>query len=330
MYCGSCGRPWWESTKESTWAAYQAASDTPAPWQTGQNAWPPATQRDRSASRQRKRKQKGAGKGAEQQQALERPALPTPPRPPAPALPPSSASATTATTTASSLAEQQLGSLLTALQSQKGSLPPAVVTALEGIALTSAGQEAKDLHRAVQQQARAKQELAKLASQRLASSSAWATYLQDVTNTVTAQMEKHAKSMTAIEEAEVQWKTHLLAASAELAKLSDQRGTEPDSAEEDTAMENTKAWALAETTKSEQLAQQQQLLASLKNASAAAASMATAVKREGSRTPRRKRTVDQLMIDSSPELAKESDETKAKLSASLEELGKAPPGQPLT
>ena len=309
--------------------AYQV-SETGTPWQSGQDPWPVASPRDRSASRGRRRKKgsgKGTGKGAEPLQAPERPALPTPPQPPTPSLPPPEAAPPASSAAAPSLAEQQLGSLLTALQSQKGSLPPAVVTALEGIAMSSAGQEAKDLHRAVKQQARAKQELAKLASQRLASSSAWAKYLQDVTSTVHAQMEKHAKNMEAIDAAEVQWKTHLLTASTELAKLSDQKEIE---SEEDMSVEASSAWALAETCKNEQIAQQQQLMASLKEASAAAASMATAVKREGSRTPRRKRQAEQMTVDSSPELSKDDDATKAKLAASLEELSKAPPAQPFT
>ena len=233
-----------------------------------------------------------------------------------------------AATSAPSLAEQQLGSLLTALQSQRGSLPPEVVTALEGIALSSAGQEAKDLHRAVQHQQKAKQELAKLASQRLAASTAWAKYLQDVTETVTKQMEDHAKSMTAVEEAEAQWRVQLQVASAELAKLSDQKVIEE--LEDDANMETSKASdAIAEVHKTEQLAQQQQLLASLREASTAAANMATAVKREGSRTPRRKRPVEQMMVESSPELGKDN-EADIKLTAPLDVLAKAPPGQPFS
>ena len=210
------------------------------------------------------------------------------------------------------------------LQSQKGSLPPEVVTAIEGIALTSAGQEAKDLHRAVKQQARAKQELAKLGAQRLASSAAWASYLQEVTETVTKQMAAHDKHMASLDEAEAQWRSHLQTASTELAKLSDSRVTdEPD---DDAAMETSKATdALAISRRAEQQTQQQQLLNSLREASQTAASLATAVKREGSRTPRRaKRPPDgDLTIDSSPEMKEDEDTAKAKLAMPLQELSTA-------
>ena len=139
-------------------------------------------------------------------------------------------------------------------------------------------------------------------------------------------MEAHAKSMAAVEEVEAQWKVQLQVASAELAKLSDQKAAEE--LEDDANMETSRASdAIAEVSKTEQLMQQQQLLSSLREASMAAANMATAVKREWSRTPRRKRPVEHMTVESFPELGKDG-EVEAKLAAPLDALAKAPPGQP--
>ena len=160
-------------------------------------------------------------------------------------------------------------------------------------------------------------------------SSAWASYLQEITDTVIKQMAKHDKSKTDLENAEAQWRIHLQTASAELVKLSDSRPLEET--EEDASMEATRAWdALAATRKVEQQAQQQQLLNFLREASQAAAVMATAVKREGSRTPRRTKrpASNELTIDSSPDMKEDEATVQAKLAAPLAVLADASPAPP--
>ena len=239
VYCGKCGHPWWETDEFQAYHTTEAAT----PWQYQQPWMNPPSPRDRrrppraqSADEKRRGpKPKGGGKADGKGTTLAE-ALPAPPQPIAVNHPQTTAS----TAAAPSVAEQQLGSLLTALQSQQGNLPPEVLQAIEGIALTSAGQEAKGLHRAVNMQQKAKQELAKLGAQRLTACSTWAAYLQKVTETVTKQLQDHEKGLKAIDEAEISWRQSLQTASAELAKFTEQRPAE----EEDDAMsmEAVKAW----------------------------------------------------------------------------------------
>ena len=250
---------------------------------------------------------KGAGKGAGKKGEGTKGFAPLPPPPapvqlatpaqtPAPSAPP-----------APTMAEQHLSALVLALQSQKADLPPTVLQALEGIAQTNAGAEAKDLHRAVQQQTKAKKELAKVRAQRQSCMSAWAQYLRDVTETVTKQMDAQKEAIQKLEDAELQWAEALQSASAELGRLSKVTDTIAELPAEDPLAESAAALeAQNRKRKALELEQQQQLLASLNAASFSADSMAQAAKREGSRTPRRQRVAQESMaVSSSPELAKD-------------------------
>ena len=338
-YCGTCGHPWWETVPND--ASYQTQT-VATPWREAQHTWsqapipaPQAEGRQRSLTPRGRRRHKGKGTGKAKGKD-EPPApgtkpqpLPPPPKPPAVQFPPATASSSAASTAA----EQHLGTLLTALQAQKGNLPPEVLQAVEGIALTSASQEAKGLHKAVTLQQKAKQELARIAAQRLSSSTAWAKYLQEVTETVQKQLQSHEASLKEMDEAESSWRQSLQEASMELSRLSDQRVGEED---EEMAAETVKAWdALASTRRQEQHAQQQQLMISLRQATETAASMASAAQRETSRTPRR--TKRPLPDTSSPELLPGSavkDESKEpnqdKLDATLQELSGNVGGQHFT
>ena len=333
-YCGTCGTPWWEALPEAG-GTYQSPQ-VETPWRAAQHTWsnapaPPSggdRQRSLTPRGRRRAKAKGAGKGngkgagkpaggkPTEGAGLTVPPLPPPPKAPAVTFPPvPSGPAPT-----SSAAEQHLGTLLSALQSQKSNLPPEVLQAIEGIAHNSAGQEARELHKAVSLQQKAKQELAKIGAQRLTACATWARYLQEVTATVQNQQLR-------LDDAEASWRQSLQGASTELAKLSEQRTEEE---EDEMAVETANAWdALANARRQEQQAQQQQLMISLQQATETAASMANAAQRDNSRTSRRaKRPPPE---GSSPELAPAGEgkdvpkgPDQEKLAATLSELSGKP------
>ena len=204
------------------------------------------------------------------------------------------------------MAEQQLGALITALQAQKTELPSTVLQAMEGIVHSSAGAEAKEHHRAVKQQTKAKQELAKVRAQRHACMNAWAQYLKDVTATVTRQMAEQQSTVQSLDEAEAQWTEALKTANSELNRFSAVKLEDaPAEMAEEAMMETPMALdAINKKRKALESEQQEKLLASLHAASQTADSMVQAARREGSRTPRRQRTAQDTMdIHSSPELA---------------------------
>ena len=150
-----------------------------------------ARQRSYTPRGRRRPKAKAAGKGAKGAEGAPGPSMPPlPPPPKAPAI--TFPAAAAAAAPASTAAETHLGNLLTALQAQKGNLPPEMLTAIEGIAHTSASQEARGLHKAVSLQQKAKQELARIGAQRLTACASWAKYLQEVTETVHKQLTQHA------------------------------------------------------------------------------------------------------------------------------------------
>ena len=318
VYCRKCGSPWWETGEEEAQQPYQA-QDVGVPWRGNQDTWDGHPKRDRSLSRRRARKgmpngvakgapkgvPKGAFKGGKPAESAMPglPALPTPPKAVAVQHPPTSAGVSAGPSVA----------LLTALQTKKGNLPPEVLHAIEGIAMRL--------------QSKAKQELARLGAQRLNACTAWAAYLQEVTETVAKQMQIHEKGLKDIEAAETSWRESLQNAAADLARMSEKPVDDDDA--EDMSVEAVKAWALvAAKRRQEHMEQQQQLMLSLREASQTAASMANAAQRDTSRTPRRKRPAregeTEGMNASSPELMK-SEAAKAKteeekLSATLGEL----------
>ena len=323
-FCSICATP----INAPTSTTYTTAEVVP-PWQQHRGQWqewgeaqrtwsnaPGGNQRLSQSPRGRRRgrdkggkdkggkdkqgKGKAHGKTGEVGKGL---ALPPPPAPPqinAPNHFPGAPQLANAST-----AEQQLGALISALQAQKQELPSTVLQAMEGIAHSTASAEAKEHHRAVKQQTKAKQELAKVRAQRYAAMSAWAQYLKDVTATVTKQMADQQTVVQQLDDAEA-------AANTELSRLSDARPSEEavaapaedNSADTPMAME-----ALSKKRKALETEQHSQLLASLTAASKTADSMVQAVRREGSRTPRRQRTSHEAMdIPSSPELAKDGEE----------------------
>ena len=301
--------------------ASYAATEVKAPWQQQRGRWhewsdsshtwssvqPPHKRLSQSPrGRQGKGKdKKGKGKGAGKKgdAPISKGLLPPPPAPPLIPAPPAAPALPAPSTT--SVAEQQLGTLVAALQAPKSDLPANVLQTLEGIAHKAAGQEAADLHRAVAQQHKAKKELAKVRAQRQTSTSAWAQYLKEVIETVTTQMDTQKSTISKLEEAEQQWVEALTKATADLSRLSDYKPTETIAEEHaDEAPLDASAWeAHTKKRKALELEQQQQLLGSLVAASKSADSMAMAARREGSRTPRRQRIKEDTMdVSSSPEL----------------------------
>ena len=246
-FCPICATP-----IGSTAPVPYTAADAIPPWQQHRGQWqewgeaqrtwsnaPSGHQRLSQSPRTRRRgkdkggKDKGSkdgqkkGKGAgKKNESGKGPVLPPPPAPPLITAP--SPAPYAPQQPAPTKAEQQLGALITALQAQKQDLPSTVLQALEGIAHSSASAEAKEQHRAVTQQARAKRELAKIRAQRHASMSAWAQHLKDVTETVTKQMAEQQAVVVQMDEAEAQWMESLKTASAELARLSEAKPGESD------------------------------------------------------------------------------------------------------
>ena len=182
---------------------------------------------------------------------------------------------------------------MASLAGATASLPEAAQSLLAELQQSSSQHTAKSLHRAVADQARAKQELSKLKANRLVYVQSWQQYIQQTSELLTQQVADQGKALDAFNTAELEWLAAEQQATQALARLTAmENGVEAT----DQAMMDGEALAsdqaAAESRLQAEREQQQQaavqMQAALQAAAAQAEEQVQACKREGSRTPRRK------------------------------------------
>ena len=199
------------------------------------------------------------------------------------------------TTGAVSSDRAQLEALLASL-SGATSLPEAAQAMVTEFQRSVSKNTARDLHRVVTEQAKARQEPASLRGQRTAYLAAWQQYVSEVVEMVDKQIKEQSSILEAFSNSEIAWAQQESQASQALARLARQDdsavevisdGMEADELAEDKVNE---AIEIEQRVKREQEAQVQassQILQALQAVKQQADEQASK-DREGSRTPRRK------------------------------------------
>ena len=312
-FCGQCG---WEVHP------YSSAAEETAPWQDNNSR--PGSQtpggRQRQRSRQRphppKKGNKGSGKGKEAKgksktegkgkgkalgqqlqpdathsyvqappSAKQIPAAPKaqPVAPPRQGQPPD--------TVAASSEERKLLQALLPHMTGMETLPPALREQLTALVEQDTKIKSSALHSLVRQRTKAKGELSRTRLERANYEAAWAAYLDQLMTMLQTQFAQRIEALDAYQKTEVAWRQRLQEASAAFQKASsvkpdDSITVESDDAEDLTMVDS----AEAATTQTAQIVEEHdKLLAALNGVKQQAQSGA---KREGSRTPRRKRWAD--------------------------------------
>ena len=186
----------------------------------------------------------------------------------------------------------QLDALMAVLATTSG-LPEAAQAMLTEYQKTNSRSTAKDLHKAVADQAKARQELAKIRGTRQAYLSSWKDYVTQVMDLLDEQVKAQVTILESFDQAELEWSQQEAQASQILAKLAAHTGGAADQLEvevEDSDAMVTEAVEVETRLRREQEEQhkstRQVLEALLKVKQQAEAQ--TKPEREGSRTPRRR------------------------------------------
>ena len=152
---------------------------------------------------------------------------------------------------------------------------------------------AKSLHRAVTAQANAKQQLAKVRSEREQYLQAWLSYVEQITDMLGTQIGEQEAILDGYAESELQWSQALHAATQDLSRrVADAPLDDPGTAEA-VAEASAMADASMETAEKMEAEKQQyqasaaQLQKALQTIKAKSAERLESAKRDGSRTPRR-------------------------------------------
>ncbi|CAE7467338.1 CACNA1S [Symbiodinium sp. CCMP2592] len=194
----------------------------------------------------------------------------------------------------------QLEALAKILSTSGINLPDAAQQLVVGIQQSSSQSSARALHKAVADQTRAKQSLAKVRQARLGYTQAWATYLGQLTQVVETQVREQERILDELDDAEAQWSGAEREATQLLAKMTssgdgkpEDRVTEVDDEDKDMdaaeaavdAAIDMEAKMRAETEARRQASQN--VVAVLGQLRQSAQEQAGTHEREGSRTPRR-------------------------------------------
>ena len=309
QYCGKCGGHW--STSQEVAPYYHWERPAP-PWQDSQSQRWKSPRRKNAHSPRRpgngkgKGKEKGGkdgqsgkdghrpeGKGKQQGHPPPLSALPAPPTSTVVACP-----KTTTTTSQSqpSPEKQQLEALVQSLSKVRESIPMETKALLDSMQKDDAQVAAKSLHRAVAAQANAKQHLAKVRAEREQYLGAWLTYIEQVTDMMDKQLSEQEAVLDGYAEAEIQWAQALQTATTDLNRLV--ADAPPGTAEQEEAtIEESEAMVVsAVETENRMAVEKEQYRASaamlkgaLATVRAKAAERVESAKRDGSRTPRRKK-----------------------------------------
>ena len=302
-YCATCGRAWqeaWERQQHQPWT-YTGEPQSP-----------------RRVKSPRRRPQKGAGKaqaaptaapapwkGRAKGEASEVPttAAALPDISQLPVMPPQKVPAPPKSAVEGSNTEERrvLETLVTQLTSSNMTLSPEVEALVNQYRNESVGLQGKQLHQLVAKQTRSRKELTKIHNQRQQFDKVWYEYLGKLTQLVQTQLEERARTLEEFASSEEAWTKQLQEASSLLAQSTGGGRASTDEAmmdeEEDKVDQAIEAEAAQNRAREAAATQLQTLMQTLQ----AAQQQATENHgREGSRTPRRKKTAPQA-VESSPE-----------------------------
>ena len=305
-FCGGCGQNWVKGyMHQQEWQQQNWAG--PSSPRRRQN---PVSPRQRQASTVGDGKGKsGQGKGKDKQgwQSFRAPkaaALPPAPKMNVPTMPVGIASATSSGGNGDSSAEKNLETLVMALQDASLDLPQSVRDLVRQHSDASSKVAAKSLHKAVNAQSSARQELRKIAEQRRTFLKSWAMYIATLTDTLSKQIQEQEAALVSYQEAEDAWSQYLRDATEDLARLAKGGNLAETKIEEDEAAmeeDDTSRSAQAQAVLERHREQQKSLMEQLTLATANAEALVKSTEREGSRTPRRTKGARIIPVDSSPE-----------------------------
>eukprot|EP00439_Symbiodinium_sp_Y106_P055515 s90_g7.t1 len=321
VYCSGCGKHWQKACAEVPYSPQQPLVPWKSTW--AEEPWTPR----RHQSPRKRGKNNGKGKGADAREGkgpgtgkgagkAERTAAP----PSLEGLPAASVAPMVAAPKkpggeqTPSPEKAQLEALVGVLAASSGSLPPAAQQMLASLQETQTQSNTKLMHRAVADQSRARQALAKIQVQRATylqawheylaqlaglletqiqeQSQAWHEYLAQLAGLLETQIQEQSQVLEDLDQSELQWLGADQAATQQLARLTGASEKEEDGAE---SMED------AESAVDTAVAAESKLRAATAESQQSAKRMLTAVgelrhsaegqlqqaKRDGSRTPRR-------------------------------------------
>ena len=224
-YCPDCGGHWQQCMQRSAYAV----RDVDPPWRGSWRSDEARTPRARPSPRRRgKGNQKGKeagdgqnqglGKGAQGKDAMPMPptleALPTAPQMPSVALPKK-----TATEPPPDPAKAQLEALLGVLSSSATALPAAAQQMIATMQESTAQSTTKAMHKAVAEQARSRQALAKVQSQRATYLQAWHSYMSQLATLLEHQITEQNQVLESFDQSELLWSQADQQATQALARL---------------------------------------------------------------------------------------------------------------
>ena len=193
----------------------------------------------------------------------------------------------------------QLDTLLGLLSGSSAALPPEAQQMIAALQETNSQSNAKVMHRAVADQAKARQTLARIQTQKATYLQAWHAYVSELAALLETQLAEQAAVMSDFEEKELQWSQAEAQASQQLARMTGASGESTEAGEREMEISeelaDTAAEAAARLRQSteESQASAKQMLAALRDVQQTAAEQVQQSAREGSRTPRRTQTNEQ-------------------------------------
>ncbi|CAE7463599.1 unnamed protein product [Symbiodinium sp. CCMP2592] len=298
-FCPDCGGHWKSCMQPQT---YTARDDNPpwkASWRAEEAKSPrrprPSPRRHGKGQQKGKEAGEGAGKGKDMPpQPPSMDILPTAPAQPSVAVPKKGP-----TEMPPDPAKAQLEALLGALSSSTASLPPIAQQMIATMQESTAQCATRAMHKAVAEQAKSRQALAKVQSQRAAYLQSWHTYMSQLASLLESQVAEQAAILEKFDQSEILWSQADHQATQALARLAGaEAGTTTDPVERD--ME------VSEDAVEQAIEVEQKLQAATHESQQSAKKMVDALHemrqsaedqlqkggREGSRTPRRTTTVE--------------------------------------
>ena len=338
-YCPACGGAW------QTCAAQPSYTGRPpsVPWRGQRWEDEPRSPRWRLPQSPRRRKGgekgakgnkdkdakgKGKGKSGGEDSAKKPPTVEQlPPGPPTPAI--SQPKSIPGSDPGPSQDKAQLDTLLGILAASSSTLPPAAQQMIATIQENSVSSATKAKHKAVAEQARAQQALAKTQAQRTAYLQAWQQYITQLASLLEGQIQEQTAILEDFDQAELAWTQTEHAATQQLAKLTndvrESESAEKDAEEADQAVD----MAIEQEQKLKAASEESQhaakrMLHALTDMRNTAAEQLQKASRDGSRTPRRQ--ADSSGGKDEKTAPDDKAEPKAKAGQGLRVFGQQPPG----
>ncbi|CAE7750061.1 unnamed protein product [Symbiodinium microadriaticum] len=302
-YCATCGRAWqeaWERQQHQPWT-YTGEPQSPRRVKSPRRRPQKGAGKAQAASTAAPAPWKGRAKGEASEVPTTAAALPDISQ--LPVMPPQKVPAPPKSAVEGSNTEERrvLETLVTQLTSSNMTLSPEVEALVNQYRNESVGLQGKQLHQLVAKQTRSRKELTKIHNQRQQFDKVWYEYLGKLTQLVQTQLEERARTLEEFASSEEAWTKQLQEASSLLAQSTGGGRASTDEAmmdeEEDKVDQAIEAEAAQNRAREAAATQLQTLMQTLQ----AAQQQATENHgREGSRTPRRKKTAPQA-VESSPE-----------------------------